>query len=228
MTMSFRRSTRRRTRKATFDRKTISLRRACLESLERRELLSAQADASAKDTFGLTFPAIESRSYEADDYYRSSGERIELARRTTEFVVKLNEAQRDAALLSSLANGYVVTRKLDDATYVVQAVPTALREGIVDFAASNAVAWWQPMFVDRTTGKRLAIIDEMVVCIESGYTAEEVLGESGYTYRKLRGSTDQFIVSLPDGGAFALDTAHRLRKTPASHGLLRISTRTFA
>lgn len=182
-----------------------------LEGLEHRVLLNGSSVLKgevAHDAFGLSKVLGASRSADLGDHYYSGDNRVALLRRSAEFVVRL----RDGALLP--ADEFIVTRQLDEHTVVAAALAIARQESASSMLESPEVVWAQPMFVTAEGGSRLAIIDEVIVCLRPGVDHKGFFMEGGWSYRRLAGSSDQFIVTVSEGGVVALEAATLLRSDP--------------
>ena len=198
---------------------------ACLAFLTVLVVCAASSRVAAEGPGGLLPPL-----YDAGDYRWYFDEKLPLLRVANEFVVGLAGADgADAAgVIDALTGegnplqGFRAEPKYGNniLSFVSPTVDTLALENALTLVADWAgVEWTSPLFWGgEGAGGPLIVPNEVVVALDMArasmdLTREEVvegiLEPDVISYRHLRGSRDQFILELADGGTSALAAAER-------------------
>lgn len=208
-----------------------------LEALEPRLLLSVQpvegfeplrelpggAMLEATKFNSASTPAL--RTTDFGDYYWADGKQIPLLRRLDQVVIKFGSREDRLAAAASLAalvaaNEGLTTFNLGPEYSVVDA--KLLGEDELADAVNLDVLrglpgadWVSLAFVGATSGAPIYPTDEVIVALGPGADAAAFFGEAFSGYRRLGGTTDQWVATVSEGDALgALAMADVLASNP--------------
>ncbi len=157
----------------------------------------------------------------AGDFYYANGKKLPLLRATDSIVVGLNKVSHPVATLDSLTEagqplaGMQLSDQLAARTFETSGAAGA---SIVSDAAMGSlvgqgeIAWTAPVLLDPQTGNQLMATNQVVVGVQSGAKASAIF--AGYSYHHLLGTPDQYIVTIPGGGAASLTQANAWTGSP--------------
>jgi hypothetical protein len=144
------------------------------------------------------------------DFYWASGKKVGLRRSSEEVVVGLRDGSDSNNTIQLLTEqrgplaGYRVVSRFGRDDLVAFAGPpktAAAVDALVSaLQVEEGIAWAASAFVTAENGSRVWVTDELIVSLMPGVDPRNVFGQNFSSYRRLRGTDDQYVVKLARGG----------------------------
>lgn len=157
------------------------------------------------------------------DFYYSGAEQIPLLRHDDQFVVRVAEESSREAVLEQLTApeaplaGYQPSTSLNPETVILSRSAGEVSVAVVDLAQIRnveGVEWATPLFQAGENGPWIAVNDEVIVALKPEVLPDEFFGDEFESWRRLRGTSDQFVATLAEGaGLEGFAVANRLHST---------------
>lgn len=148
----------------------------------------------------------------ADAYYYSNSKPIGMELHARRFVVGQNDTT------PSLPADLTLVRNLGTSAAVYESTNDLTPEFIAQIGNVPGVAYTAPLYVVQDTQSEAALLNEVIVALKPGETAEAFFARSPQfsKYRPLAGTPDQFIATVGAGyGRAALDVGNATSSDPA-------------
>ena len=145
-----------------------------------------------------------------DSYYAVDREMIGLNISTNKLVIGLNQSSVD--LPETLKGDF----GLGGRARVYASSEPITPELLANLGRIPGVAYTAPVFITTTTGTELTVLDEFIVDLKAGTSAQEFFSAlpEVASYRPLEGTTDQFVGRFAQTtGRGAIDRANMLRNS---------------
>jgi subtilisin-like proprotein convertase family protein len=194
-------------RLSMFKRNRRSTRRTYrFERLELRTMMAS--DVAWNNANWDSLPGTQPQMKNVDSYYRVDRELIGLNISTNKLVIGLN--QSSVELPGTLTGDFGLGGRARVYTSSEPITP----ELVASIGLIPGVAYTAPVFVTTTTGNELTVLDEFIVDLKAGVSAQDFFSSlpEVASYRPVEGTTDQFVGRFAQTtGRQAIDRANLLR-----------------
>lgn len=178
------------------------------ERLELRTMLAS--DMVWNNPNWDSLPGSQPPMKNMDAYYSFGNRVIGLNMSSNKLVIGLNESSVE--LPSTIKGDF----GLGERARVYESTDPLTPELVASIGRIPGVAYTSPVFVATMTGSELTVIDEFIVNLKGGVSAQEFFSAlpDVASYRPLAGTTDQFVGRFADTtGRPAIDRANVLQKS---------------